>query len=190
MRLIALALVLATACSITGPRPPMVHDGVPPAKMGTPVLFMVRGDVLDQEVAVIDSSTQVREVAGQDIAGVPLRREGTDLIVRTDEGEVRLPASKVEDVTFTGPEIGRWKVARTATVFAAWGAFVGGGGTAISIGMGSRSDRSAALMMAPFLMGGWAAFGGAVGYVVGSISGPTLTLSSADGWRPAIPAKR
>ena len=100
------------ACQIVGPRPPMVHDGMPPEAFKSAQFILVKGELLEQQVAVVGGQGSVRDVTVGDVRAKFERLEGDEIIVQGPRGLMSTELSEVTAVTFTGPEIRRWKADR------------------------------------------------------------------------------
>ncbi len=179
------------ACQIVGPRPPMVHDGMPPEAFKSAQFILVKGELLEQQVAVVGAQGSVREVTVGDVRAKFERLEGDEIIVQGPRGLMSTELSEVTAVTFTGPEIRRWKANRLATVFGATtGAVVGLGALSVLVldnDLSMRSDLAPLVVFAPLAVGFYAGLGSAVGFVVGSLGSGEVTLSTDQGWVPVVP---
>ena len=194
MRFGVLGLLLLCACQVVGPRPPMVYDGMPPKEINRAEFLLVKGEVLEQQVAVVRSSRDVRDVTVGDVSAPFIRRAGDQVILQGPEGPVAAPMNELTAVTFTGPNVRRWVVGRRATTWGAvGGATVGGAVLAIVVLQGDLDlprDLPQVVTLGPLLVGGYAIVGAGVGFVVGHLGSGDVTLSTDQGWVPVVPPKK
>ena len=190
MRWSLLAVWGLCACQVVGPRPPMVFDGVPTEEISRAQFLMVKGEVLSQQIAVAYPGN-VREVGFGSVSAPFVKRDGDHLVLESPEGRILAPISEVTSVTFSAPQIRGWSQARRATT---WGAVAGGlvgGGLTLALvantGDMSLEDLPALVILGPLATGFYASLGGGVGFVVGSLMSGDVTLSTEDGWTPAVP---
>lgn len=191
MRFGVFGLLLLCACQAVGPRPPMVYDGMPPKQINRAAFLLVKGEFLEQKVAVVRSSRDVREVTVGDVSAPFIRRDGDQVILQGPEGPVAAPIHEITGVTFTGPNVRRWVVGRRATTWGAGGgAIIGGAVFAILVLDGDLDlprDLPQMVTLGPLLVGGYAVLGAGLGFVVGNLGSGDVTLSTDQGWVPVVP---